>query len=1111
MSSDKDIVQRVQNGLWHLQKGLTPFVEGRLKAAYGANWSAYVSRAAGAPESGPLDVYAQLKTMIDRWREAFEMAFARNDKHRARTFVSTAFEARNATSHLSLPLQDDDALRYLDAMVNLMRMTKADEAETAEVKKLYEAQRRAGLDPAAPPAPAAEASTPATEPQPTGSRAAALQPWYKVALPHPDVIANRFQQAEFAADLHSVDTGKSSENYATPSAFFGITFVTEGLRRILTAAVERLSGAGGDPVVGLQTAFGGGKTHTMLALYHLARHLQTGGAPSALPGLDKLTDWSALPALPRPKLAVFVGSGYGPDVSLRLDGGPKVQTVWGYIAWRLAGEAGVELMHDAEKAGTNPGSELLVELFRLSGPALILLDELTMFARQLSGERFEAFLSFIQSLTEAAKMAPGVLVVGSLPESMAEAGGERGQEALTRLEKIFGRVESAWLPAQGDETYEIVRRRLFQPLDSEGEAARDAAVRAFHDMYKANAAEFPPEAKEARYRDLLKIAYPIHPELFERLSKDWSTLPKFQRTRGVLRFMANVIGVLWQERPSDLLITPARIPIAHEKVRTSLLYALDPQFAGVVDKEVDGVGALPAKMERNPTRRMAQARAATRAARAIFICSAPLAGQHNVGVNIHGLRLACAEPSDQLAIFGEAVREMLEGSAFLYEEAGRYWFSTKPTLNQLAKDRAASLADHVVDAEIVAILTQDAKSAGGFARVFAAPDDPVGIEEAQAASLVILPPACGHSGKGATKSAATEMIAETLTRRGSTQRKFRNTLIFSAPDDALLATAREAVRKSLAWRQITADAPTMQGQLTGEQAESARQSARNHAEGAQKAVRAAWKHMFHPMRSSQPGQGFELDHAFVTAPDRAALPLTLYEKAKAESVILEKMGRERFWLEIGPLWPTGADHLAIEEIVDWFRTFVYLPKLRDRVVLDMAIADALAQTDPPFAYAEAHGPSGYVGLSIGRAPPQPFPDAAMLVTLAAAQKQLDAQQPKPAAGPYSAAPGPTLHAPDPSARPAQQAGGTTGPAPAPARPRRFYGSVEINLTRPLKNFEGVLNDVIRQLENVEGTRLTLTLDIEAINVEGFSEDDVGVVRDNARALKFRPESTGFSD
>ena len=206
---------------------------------------------------------------------------------------------------------------------------------------------------------------------------------------------------------------------------------------------------------------------------------------------------------------------------------------------------------------------------------------------------------------------------------------------------------------------------------------------------------------------LLRLSYPIHPELFDRLSKDWASLEKFQRTRGVLRFMANVVGVLWQAQVRDPLITPARVPISRERVRVSVLYPLDPAFGAVVDKEVDGESSLPARMEANPSRRISQLRAATRAARAVFLCSAPLVGRPNAGLTGLGLRLACAEPGDQLAIFGEALRELTEGATYLYEEAGRYWFSTQATLNRLADDRAKAIPDHEVEVAIAQVLRDE--------------------------------------------------------------------------------------------------------------------------------------------------------------------------------------------------------------------------------------------------------------------------------------------------------------------------------------------------------------------------------------------------------------------
>jgi hypothetical protein len=1100
---EKETLRRVHDGIFHLQRGLAPFVEGWMRKAHGPQWINYASRAAGGSDDA-LDAYGLLKTMIDNWRDVFEPAFSQKDRHNARSFVSMALAARNAVSHLTLPLQDEEALRYLDAMSALLRLAKANPTEIAALKGLYDAQRLSVAERT--PAPA---EAPPQLDLPADGPARALKPWTEVALPHPDVIANRFKEAEFAADLFAVDSGNVAvgDAYATPQDFFGITFLTEGLKRVLEAALLRLSGRGGDPVIGLQTSFGGGKTHTMLALFHLAAHLRAGGDPRTLPGLAPLVEKIGVTTWPKPEFAVFVGSSKGADTSLTLKNAPVVRTLWGYIAWRLGGELGLELVKEAEAARTSPGSELMVELFRLVGPSVILLDELTMFARQLDDDRFEAFLSFIQSLTEAAKMVPGVLIVGSLPESVAEAGGARGAAALLRLEKVFGRVQSAWLPATGDETYEIIRRRLFQPLDAEGEKARTETVKAFHDLYRKNPAEFPPEAREARTLNLMTLSYPIHPEVLDRLSKDWASLEKFQRTRGVLRFMANVVGVLWHMQSRDPLITPARIPLSHERIRASVLYPLNPAFASVVDREVDGEGALPARMEVNPTRRISQSRAATRAARAVFLCSAPLVGQPNAGLTGQGLRLACAEPGDQLAIFGEALRELTERATYLYEEAGRYWFSTQPTLNRVADERAKALPEHEVDAEIIQTLQNDAGSKGGFHRVYAAPDDPVTIDEAQSLSLVILGPNTPHAGKGVGQTLAADAVTETLTRCRASQRRFRNTLVFVAPDESQLAAAREVTRRAMAWASILKDAQ-LRKEMTQGQADDAAEKTKTNTEGAKKAVRGAWSHIFYPVRSDTAGKPFDLEHSLISARDRAAIPVVVYDKGKADGVLQERLGAERLWIALKPIWPEDRPHLPLTEIADWFASYVYLPRLRDRVVLETTIRDAVAKLDPELGYADSfdEATGRYQNLVWAKNPPELPPPTAVLVRAAEARAQ-SADRPKapteqPGGGPEPVAPGgPPDGSKDPRVPPAAPA--------APRKPRRFYGSVEIDMVRPMKSFDAIFNAVVMELQRTNGAKIKLTLEIEGEAPEGFAEGEVSVVRDNAKQLKFKSESTGF--
>ncbi|KMS57562.1 DUF499 domain-containing protein [Sphingobium cupriresistens] len=1089
--------QRVRDALDHLPTALSPFVEGWMKKKHGADWRKASSRAGGGDPDGPLDAYGLLKTILDNWRFTFEDAFQHRDRHRIRNFVSTAFDARNATAHLTLPLQDSDVLRYLDSIHELLKAVKAPEADTAAIKALYDEQRVSGVAVAPPPPPTA----PQLDLDADGGSKKALKPWIEVALPHADVLANRFKESEFAADLFAVDAGLATDEYTQPESFYRITFLTEGLKRVLTTALQRLGDVGGDPVIGLQTAFGGGKTHTMLAAYHLA----SADNLDLLDGVGELAETAGVTNWKRPKVAVFVGSSKGTDASLVMKDGPKVHTLWGYLAWRLAGDAGLALVAESEAAKTNPGSEIMVEVLKLAGPSLILLDELVAYARQLPDDRFEAFLSFIQSLTEAAKMVPGALIIGSLPESDLEAGGEKGALALRRLQTVFGRVHSPWLPASGDETYEIIRRRLFQPLDADGEKSRDETVKAFHDLYKKNAAEFPPEAKEPRYLELLKLSYPIHPELFDRLSKDWASLEKFQRTRGVLRFMANVIGVLWHQQVRDPLITPARIPISHERVRASVLYPLDPAFGAVVDKEVDGDDSLAARMEaRNPTRRISQSRAATRAARAVFICSAPLVGQPNAGLNGLGLRLACAEPGDQIAIFGEALRELSERATYLYEEAGRYWFSSSPTLNRLADERARALADYEVDADICAFLRQDAGSKGGFHKVFAAPDDPSTIDEAIALSLVILAPASPHSGRGVAKSVGTEAIGDALTRCRASQRRFRNTLMFVAPDEALLANARDVVRKAMAWESVVKD-DRLQAQLTQAQSGDTKDKARKNRDAAGKAIRAAWNHILYPIQSDKPGTPFDLEHISVAARENVSIPASVYEKIKADGVAKEKLGTETLWLSLKPIWASERPHLLISEVAEWFASYVYLPKIKDKVVLELAIRDSVGKLDAAFGYADRYDESAqsYANLLWAKTPPEFMPNTAIIVREDVVRNELEKIAPvaeRDGGGPQ---PEPSNSGDGPSGE--QAVGGIA----APQSVKRFYGSVEIDMVRPIKALETIIEAVVMQLQHSSGAKVKLTLDVEATTDSGFSDADISVVRDNARQLKFNPESTGF--
>jgi predicted AAA+ superfamily ATPase len=390
-----------------------------------------------------------------------------------------------------------------------------------------------------------------------GTPQTGLKPWREVVTPHPDVASGRYVEAEFAADLAQVQRGDASKEYNDPVEFFRRTYLTDGLTRLLESALRRLvDQPGGDPVIELQTNFGGGKTHSILALHHVCGHPD----PKTLPGVDQIMAGVGLASLPHVQRAVLVGTALSPS-EVWTRGGAETRTLWGELGWQLLGADGYKLVEASDRNGVSPGSDLLHELLAAAAPCLILIDDWIAFVRQLYSASglpagsFDSNITFAQALSEAVKATPGALLVASLPASQIEIGGEGGDVALDRLKNTFGRIESSWRPASADEGFEIVRRRLFQPMaEREAFAAKDAVIKAFATMYRDTGASFPSECSEGDYRRRMESAYPIHPELFDRLNNDWGALDRFQRTRGVLRLMANVIHCLWERGDKSLMI-----------------------------------------------------------------------------------------------------------------------------------------------------------------------------------------------------------------------------------------------------------------------------------------------------------------------------------------------------------------------------------------------------------------------------------------------------------------------------------------------------------------------------------------------------------------------------
>ena len=402
--------------------GLRPFVERELKSRLGKEWERTVRDSQRDPgqTTNWNDPQVLLGVMWDQWNAVFRESLG----HAERTLVSELRTVRNQWAH-NEQFSSNDAVRALDSVERLLNAVSAGEnaAEVGQMRMdlmrvIFDEQRRQEMR---------KKSFQPTEGKPQGG----LKPWREVVTPHPDVASGRYQQAEFAADLWQVYLGEGTDEYKNPTEFFRRTFITEGLNRLLSQALLRLAGKGGDPVVELQTNFGGGKTHSMLALYHMF----SGVSASSLPGVEELVKEAGVPIVKNVRRAVFVGTKISPGRPHRKPDGTEVRTVWGEFAWQLGGKEAYEMVREDDERATNPG-DVLKELFNKYAPCLILIDEWVAYARQLhsGGDlpagTFDTQFTFAQALSEAAKAAKQTLLVVSIPASESPA-----PEARTRNDR----------------------------------------------------------------------------------------------------------------------------------------------------------------------------------------------------------------------------------------------------------------------------------------------------------------------------------------------------------------------------------------------------------------------------------------------------------------------------------------------------------------------------------------------------------------------------------------------------------------------------------------------------------------------------------------------------
>lgn len=704
-------------------------------------------------------------------------------------------------------------------------------------------------------------------------------------------------------------------------------------------------------------------------------------------------------------------------------------------------------------------------------------------------------------------MVPTAVVLASLPESDTEAGSSRGIGTLKALEKTFGRVQALWKPVATEEAFEIVRRRLFEPIkDLKG---RDSVCRAFADAYIAEGAKLPSETQEGRYYDRLTQAYPIHPEVFDRLYEDWTTIDGFQRTRGVLKLMAKVISRLWKADNKDFLILPGSLPLADGDVRNEMTYLLPPGWDPVIEGDIDGDRAETTELEGKEPR-FGQVNAARRVARTLFLGTAPscVATKPGIrGLDRGRIMLGCLQPGQTTAVYADALGRLVDRLHYLNStgdkaaDATRFWFDTRANLRREMEDRKQRF-DLKTDVrkKIEDVVKKLFASVSHFAgvHVFTPHAD---VPDDSALRLVVLP-----SEQSFTKDdtrAATDTVLEYLRTHGGQPRHRANRLIFLAADHAVLARLRDATRVALAWASIVEDVE--QSRLNIDQIQLKQAEKESQAANAvlPRAARECFKWLLCPVQ----------DDPTATKPTVEAFPLNttsgtgqgeLARVCRENELVIEAWSPIHLRAKLKELyWKDGKISMGAMAFWEDSLRYLYLPRLKSRDVLASVVRTGAASPD---FFGTAYGQSDgkFDGFKLGDGDLS-FDNTLLLIEPEAArqyaieQKKLIVALPPEAGKP--GVPLTDMGAKTVGVEPGKKLTGA-GPAVIP-RAKSFHGSVDVNATLAKSRLNTIAEEVIGLLATDPNATIRITLEIAADFALGASESVKRGVSENATNLGFK--------
>lgn len=776
---------------------------------------------------------------------------------------------------------------------------------------------------------------------------------FETCTPRPEVLKGELPEEIFAARLKEVVDGRADPVYQDPATYFENTYPTQGLRLLLSEALGRLTGLhpANNAILRLETAFGGGKTHNLIGLYHLAAGRATPAMARGLVGPELVAKAGQV------QVAAVVGSDLDPVAGLaHPQHGLRTRTLWGELAYQLGGQAGYGLTVESERTGTAPGTGLFEELVG-DRPALILLDEMARYMRVAQtvpsatgkSDLGEQTVAFLMALLEFAAGRPNAVVVLTLAESGDAFANETAQlrQQLTEARRISARSERVITPTQETEIAAIVRHRLFETVDTP--AAR-AAAEFYADAYgrwnEQNVA-LPQRALRAEYAAEIAEDYPFHPELLNTLNRKVSTIPNFQKTRGALRLLALTVRHLWAKRPAGCwLVHPHHVDLAVSAIAEDLTGRLErAAYKQVIEADITSTNAgSPAHAQAfdRPGVQAGKPPYAQRVASAVFLHSLTLGIAS--GVDPGDLFLAVLSPGDEPLLVHRAAGDLDDHGWFFEWDGHRYRFKTEPSLNKIIADEMGMVPKTKAKAELDQRIRQVWRSGPVKAEYFPQEAADIDDDAGPPKLCVIHYDAAQVSSVDPTPPDLVRKIAE-LAGSLEAYRRFRNNLVFLVADGERVDEMVDTARRYLAIARITGDAERM-GTFVQEHRTKLKKMGEAAELDLRVAITRAYRHLYFPSGTALQRDGY-LSHDLLPAQDQGDV------QKDQSAVVLRALAQQNKLLTGNdpPLaaayvrnkaWDTNQVQMTTEDLRQAFARRLGLPILLDLNQLKKSVLNGIA-------------------------------------------------------------------------------------------------------------------------------------------------------------------------